>query len=99
MQYSAADSEGSGAGVLNKETVEKLMKEYRNVVLYIVDNKLNNDNITDPEKEKMKRMAPTYMGIFGEEVCDIFLRDALEIPYYADYFGIDLDNITQARPI
>ena len=75
------------------------MLEYRDIVLYIVDNKLNNDNITEPEKEKMKRMAPTYMGIFGEEVCDIFLKDALEIPYYADYFGVDLENITQAKPI
>jgi hypothetical protein len=100
MQYSKAESESTGAAaVLNKETVEKLMKEYRDVVLYIVDNKLNNDNITDPEKEKMKRMAPTYMSIFGEEVCDIFLKDALQIPYYADYFGVDLENITQAKPI
>ncbi|UCH93925.1 MAG: hypothetical protein JSV88_27165 [Candidatus Aminicenantes bacterium] len=92
MQYSTVDYEDSGAGVLNKEAVEKLMEEYRNVVLYIVDNKLNNENITDSEKEKMKRIAPTYMGIFGEEVCDIFLSDALMIPYYADYFGVNLDD-------
>lgn len=101
MQYSSSEeSEDSGAaGVFNKETVEKLMQEYRDVVLYIVDNKLNNNNITGPEKEKMKRLAPTYMGLFGEEVCDIFLKDALEIPYYADYFGVDLDNITEAKPL
>ena len=100
MQRSTVASEGTVAsGVLNKETIEKLMEEYRDVVFYIVGNKLDNDNITDPEKEKMKRMAPTYMAIFGEEVCDIFLGDALEIPYYADYFGVDLENITQAKPL
>lgn len=97
MQRSVKDTDI--ANVLNKEVVEKLMEEYKNVVLYIGENKLTHDNITDAEKEKLRSMAPTYLNIFGDDVCDVFLHDALDIHRYAEYFGINLDKITQARPI
>jgi len=99
-QYVADDSENNesrGGIEFNKETVEALMNEYRDILFYIVENKLDNENITEEEKAKMKKMAPYYMNIFGEGVCDIFLTDALTIPYYADYFGIDLENIASSR--
>jgi predicted PP-loop superfamily ATPase len=92
------DNKEKGKGIqFNKETVETLMNEYRDILFHIVENKLDNDNITEDEKARMKKMAPYYMKIFGEGVCDIFLTDALTIPHYADYFGIDLEKIIPSR--
>ncbi len=91
MQHSVKDEDT--ANVLSKEIVEKLMKEYENVVLYIADNKLGEANITDAQKEKLKTMAPTYLSIFGQDVCDVFMHDVLKIPYFLDYFGVTLDSI------
>lgn len=88
MQRSVKDSGTDEA--LNKEVIEKLMEEYKNIVVYAAENKISNTNITDTIKEKLKNMAPTYMDIFGEEVCDIFLDDVLKITHYANYFGVDL---------
>lgn len=91
MQHSVKDEDT--ANVLNKEVVEKLIKEYENVVLYIAENKLEDANITDSEKEKLKAMAPTYLKTFGQDVCDVFLRDVLRIPYFLDYFGVDINSV------
>jgi len=38
-------------------------------------------------------MAPTYLHLFGEDVCEVFLHDVLDIPRLADYFGVKLDEI------
>ena len=93
MQHSVKDIDT--ANVLNKEIVEKLMEEYKNVVLYIGETKLTRETATDAQIEKMRAMAPTYLNIFGEDVCDVFLHDVLNIPYLADYFGVDLDSVKQ----
>jgi hypothetical protein len=93
MQHSVKDIDT--AHVLNKEVVEKLMEEYKNVVLYIGEKKLTRETATDAQIEKMRAMAPTYLNIFGEDVCDVFLHDVLQIPYLADYFGVDLDFVKQ----
>lgn len=93
MQHSVKDDDT--ADTLDKETVNKMMNEYRDVVLHIVENKLSNDDVTDEQKALIKTKAPTYIGIFGEEVCDVFLKDALQIKYYADYFDVDLNNALQ----
>jgi tRNA(Ile)-lysidine synthase TilS/MesJ len=90
MQRSLKD-DGS-ATMLNKEVIEKLMEEYKNVVLYIGEKKLSEDKITEEETKKLKGMASTYLDIFGEDVCDVFLHDVLQIPKYADYFGVNLDK-------
>jgi len=91
MQRSLKDDDS--ATMLNKEVIEKLMEEYKNVVLYIAGKKLTEDKITDEETQKLKGMASTYLDIFGEDVCDVFLHDLLQIPNYADYFGVDLDTV------
>ena len=49
--------------------------------------------ITDAQREKLKGMAPTYLSTFGDDVCDVFLHDVLDIPRYAGYFGVDLDDV------
>jgi hypothetical protein len=91
MQHSVKDADM--ADTLNKEIVETMMQEYKNVVLYIAEHKLSESNITDAEREKLKSMAPTYLDTFGEDVCDVFLYDVLRIPEFADYFGVSLDNV------
>lgn len=80
--------------VLNKNMIETLMEEYKNVVLYIAKTGFNRENTSDTEKEKIKSMAPNYLKIFGKEVCDIFLEDVLQISFFADFFGVDLDIVS-----
>jgi hypothetical protein len=91
MQRSLNDADT--AGVLDKELIEQLMSEYRNTVLYVAENKLKEETISDAEKKKLIGMAPTYIKTFGEDVCDVFLHDLLQINYFADYFGVDLGSI------
>ncbi len=91
MQRSLKDPDTTG--VLDKELIEQLMSEYRNVVLYVAENKLKEETITDAEKKKLIGMAPMYITTFGEDVCDVFLHDLLQINYFADYFGVDLESI------
>jgi predicted PP-loop superfamily ATPase len=88
MQHSVKDRDT--ADVLNREIVEKLMAEYKNVVLYISGHDLSEESITDAEREKLQRMAPTYLNTFGEAVCDVFLHDVLQIKRLANYFGVSL---------
>jgi predicted nucleotide-binding protein (sugar kinase/HSP70/actin superfamily) len=90
MQHSVKDEDT--VDVLNKETVEKMMKEYENVVLYIAENKLSEENITPAEREKLKSMAPVYINVFGQDVCDVFMHDVLQIPYFLDYFDVDIKS-------
>lgn len=89
MQMSIEDKEGSSS--LNKEIIEKLMEEYRGVVLHVVEKKLDIGNVTEAEKETLRGRAPTYLKIFGEDVCDVLLHDVLMINHHAAYFGVDLD--------
>jgi hypothetical protein len=91
MQRSLKDTDT--ADVLNKEMVENLMKEYKNVVIYVVENKLTEETITDGQREKLIAMAPNYLSLFGEDVCNVFLNDVLRISRYADYFNVDLNRI------
>lgn len=91
MQHSVKDADT--ADVLNKEIVSKMMTEYETVVQYIGTHKLGHDNVTEADKEKLRKMAPTYLDIFGQNVCDVFLHDVLKIPYYAGYFDVDLDHV------
>jgi hypothetical protein len=95
MQHSVKDADS--ADVLNRETVSKMIKEYEQVVVYIGTNKLGHHNVTEADKEKLRGMAPTYIDVFGEDVCDVFLHDVLKIPYFADYFNVDLDKVKSVR--
>ena len=90
MQHSVKDT--NMADVLNKEKVELLMQEYKNVVLYIGEKKLTEETLTPEEDEKLRSMAPTYIELFGKDVCDVFMQDVLKIPKLADYFGVNLDD-------
>ena len=88
MQRSLNDNDTGS--VLDKRLIEQLMSEYRNIVLYVAENKLKEETITDAEKKKLISMAPAYIKTFGENVCDVFLHDLLQINYFADYFGVEL---------
>lgn len=89
MQRSVTDQDAGD--VLNKKMIETLMEEYKNVVLYVGKTRLNAENITEAEEKKLREMAPNYLKIFGEEVCDIFLRDVLQMTKFSDIFGVDFD--------
>lgn len=91
MQRSLNDDDT--AAVLDKELIEQLMSEYRSAVLHVAENKLKEDTITAAEKNKLISMAPTYIKVFGENVCDVFLHDLLQINYFAGYFDVDLESV------
>lgn len=88
MQHSIKDEDT--AEVLNRENVEAMIKEYENVVRYVAEKKLTEAILTPEEEKKLKSMAPIYIKTFGEDVCNVFLHDVLKIPYYAEYFGVNL---------
>ncbi|MGE5341219.1 MAG: hypothetical protein ACM3SY_07030 [Candidatus Omnitrophota bacterium] len=89
MQRSLNDD--NTAQVLNKDVILTLMNEYRNAVLYVAEHKLKPETITEQEKETLIGLAPTYIKTFGDNVCDVFLNDLLQINYFAEYFDVDLD--------
>jgi hypothetical protein len=91
MQLSIEGEERSTG--LNKELVELMMEEYKNVVLYVVENRLTPETVDEAGKEAMRRLAPNYIRVFGQDVCDVLLDDVLRIPHHAEYFGVDLENI------
>jgi tRNA(Ile)-lysidine synthase TilS/MesJ len=90
MQHSIKDENGNN--VLNRQIVEKMIDEYKHVVLHVGQKKLTEETITDQQREELKSMAPTYINTFGQAVCDVFLHDVLQIPKFAQYFGVSLDN-------
>jgi hypothetical protein len=92
MQRSVTDQDAGD--VLNKKMIETLMEEYKNVVLYVGKTRLNAENITEAEEKKLRGMAPNYLKLFGEEVCDVFLKDVLQITRFAEIFEIDLDIVS-----
>ena len=91
MQLSI-DGEEQSTG-LNKDLVERMMEEYKNVVLHVVENRLRRETVDETGKEAMRRLAPNYIRVFGQDVCDVLLDDVLRIAQHADYFGVDLENI------
>lgn len=80
-------------GALSKETIEELLKEYKSAVLYVVDKKLDNKNITRDEEKRIIGMAPVHQRIYGKEVCDVFLEQALMVNTYGEFFDIDLASV------
>lgn len=80
-------------GALSKETIENLLEEYKNAVLYIVEKNLDKDNISQNEKDTIMGMAPFHQRIYGQEVCEIFLKQALMVNSYGRFFDIDLMNV------
>ncbi len=91
MQLSVDGSENSSG--LNKELVQDMMTEYKNVVLHVVENKLRPETIDDIGKETLRQLAPNYIRVFGKEVCDVLLDDVLQITHHAEYFGVELENL------
>jgi len=80
---------------LSKETIEALSEEYRNVIYYVANGNIDKSNITKANREEILNMASTHQSIYGKEVCEIFLEQALEINRYAHFFNINLMEIQQ----
>lgn len=78
---------------LSKEVIETLMAEYKEVVLYVVNNKISKDTFTPDEKAKIYHMASTHLKIYGPEVCGNFFEQVLMVNYWGKFFEIDLLEI------
>lgn len=74
---------------LSKELVERMMEEYKKIILYVVEHKIDEQSLRPEDLQAMREVAPTYRQIMGEEVCDVLLKDVLMINEYARFFDID----------
>lgn len=75
---------------LPRETVARMMEEYKQIIYYVVDQKLDPDQITPEQRRRVAELAPTYFGVFEPEVCEVLFNDVLMINHYARVFEIDL---------
>lgn len=87
MEYQSDES------ALPRETIQEMIKEYKEAVYYAVEHKLNSFNISQLDKENLKGMTPTYQCIYGTDVCEVFLEQIIKINEYAEFFDIDLMKI------
>ena len=78
---------------LPRETIQRMMNEYKEAIYYAVEHKLNSFNISEWDKEKLKAMTPTYQYVYGPDVCEVFLTQIVKINEYAEFFDIDLTQI------
>ena len=83
---------GEKNGDFQKETIEKMLKEYKQIVLYIINNKLSEQEIMD-SADVLIQMAPTYSRVYPKETIYALLQDIAKIPYYSEYFKVNLDCI------
>ncbi len=78
------------AGDFNRTEIAELIEEYKKVILYVVENKLTREQILADAIETIESMAPTYLRLFGKEVGQELIRDVAMIPYYSEYFGVNI---------
>ena len=85
--------EVSKVKALDRETMLKVMDEYKHLILYIVDNNVRKTNITDEIVAEMKQMCQVSCELYGAKTVDILLDKILAINELADNFEIDLKQI------
>lgn len=81
--------EDGKTGLLGRDEYNLIIDEYKKIVLYIVENYKSNESLCTDE-EVLEKMAPTYLKVFGREVCMVLMESLFKIPYYAQYFDITL---------
>lgn len=81
------------AAQMKRDTIIKLMDEYKNILLYIVENKVTEKNITSSNRIKIHEMTGNLCRFFNEETVDVIISKVLKINDLADYFGLDLDVV------
>lgn len=83
---------GEESSNFQKETIEKMLQEYKQIILYIVNNKLSKQEILD-SADVLIQMAPTYSRVYPRETIYALMQDIAKIPFYSEYFKIDLSCI------
>jgi len=77
---------------LTKEDFQVVLEEYRNTVSFITQN-LDKNFDNDEIRKIIYGLAPNYIRIFGETVCNSLLEDLKKIGYYSEYFNIPIKRI------
>lgn len=75
-------------GTMSREMFRKILEEYKTVIFAVVEKGYTKESITQKDRDGLIAMVPTYVSIFGEEVCLSLLDSVLKITDYFTYFGI-----------
>lgn len=78
---------------LTREEMINLLDEYKEVLFYVVDNDLGEDNINDEHQRNLMKLAQLSRSMFGEETIGKLMSRVLKMKGQAQYLGIDLKNI------
>ncbi len=80
--------------ILEKEKLKSVLNEYEDILNYVVDNNLNDQNVDEAQMESiMNRMGSEFTEYYGLQVSKILVDQILQIHKYCKYFDIDLDEI------
>ncbi|MCL6589244.1 MAG: hypothetical protein K6U80_04745 [Firmicutes bacterium] len=82
---------GGHENALTRETVSRMMEEYKKIIFYVADHKLDLDRITPEQRRRVAELAPTYLRVFEPEVCEVLFNDVLMINHYARVFEMELE--------
>jgi len=75
---------------ISKGLIKSLLKEYTDVCVYVAENKLTQNNITDQHKETIMEKAATFSKIYGDEEMKVFFENVLKIVEFSEHFGKSL---------
>jgi hypothetical protein len=76
-----------------REAVLEILKEYEELVRYVVRENITKDGVSGSQREKMALMAQTSIKVFGEEAAESLMGEILKINDYAKFFNIELKNL------
>ncbi len=78
---------------LTREEMIRLLDEYRDVLFYVVDHSLDENNFSAGDKANLLDLARFSWGMFGEETMDKLMTRVLKMKGQSEYLGIDLRSI------
>jgi hypothetical protein len=78
---------------LTREEMIKLLDEYRDVLYYVIEHDLDENNMNETHRAKMMELVPFSRQLFGEETLGKLANRVLLMKGHAKYLGLDLKNM------
>jgi len=82
---------------LTREEMIKLLDEYKEVLFYIIDNDIDENNFNDAHKDKLLGLVSYSKSMFGEETMSKLMVRVQKMKGQAAYLGIDLKSIPRVQ--
>lgn len=92
IEQMKTDNSDNKATNLSKEQTIKALDEYKNVLNYIGDNKIDKNGLTEYHREQIENMIPFSKTIYGDRCIDFMLERALKLSEFAEYFDLTLSK-------